>query len=793
MLLKLAFKNLKAKITNTILVIVAITVMTAMAYAIISFRSIVNEFVSQHEISTKCGSDITVVANQFKPISEARLNPNKYKQMPALSIYPNMGGTSVNARGMKKEDIEQNKSIEMYKGKRSIENPDGVIVSKSMAKKNKLDIGSKIELELGGIKREYYVVGIAKNKGYFIKDNPNVILGINQEGISKLLGSGVPVYNEMYVNLAQGVSPKEAISELKSKFPDFDVKLSNDNKYVKEQVDTIVAPMYIAGPIVVGLAIVSFVLLLNLLNRGRKKYDRKLRQVGATKKQTKAIFLIEAFVMSILGSLIGLVLGIAVMSGIVGTTLKSLSTFKVNPIIAVLTPIVVTLLSILVISLMAIVSRKTPDKKQTRKYVKSKKGIEITTIVVGLLFIGLLIAEMLLAKAKPFLAVINFILIFILFSGLTVLLNSTYGHNNKEKNPAVKLATHAISSQKRHMSLSVGLVISILIVSLLFGGFGISKNIFKNYTKEFDQVAMVTNIRETTKEEDFMDADTTNAVKMYFGKGDIQIKNKKSSTLILGSKQILEKKFINFEWKSEQREIGEDEVVLDDTKRQLYGLKIGDQIQLTVGDKTKNCKVVGFVKHTFFAGNYVIINTKTMESKFGQKANTVLLKKSDKVPMDTYMKNIRTVHKDRNYYAVPALDAFRWETSSTNSILNFMGIIATVVGIFTLLLILSMSYMERDKYKNERKKLLQVGITKKQLLRSEIFENLFTVSTASMFAILGGLVGIIFMTDALRFLGMLFDYMIIWWIPLVVAMVFILGYSLAPIVMKYKDRYNIRR
>lgn len=793
MLFKLALKNLKAKKINTILVVIAISVMTAMAYSIVSFRPIVNEFVSQHEKSTKCGSDITIVSNTFTPISNANLDSNKYKQIPTLSIYPNMGNASVNARGMKKEHIAENKSIEMVKGTKSIENPDGVIVSKAMAKSHKLDIGSKVELELGGLTRGFEVVGIAKNKGYFIKDNPNIVLGCNEEGISKLLGTGVPLYNEMYINLHKGVSPSGAIAEIKAKFRDFDVKMSDDNKYVKEQVDTIVAPMYIAGPIVVALAVGSFILLFTILNRGRKKYEKKLHQVGATKKQIRTIFIFEAFIMSLSGAILGVLLGLVLVVGIVGTTLKSVSTFNVNPVVIILTAIAVTVLSVLAIVIMEIVSRKTPYKKQTVKYIKSKKALVITTIVVAIIFVASLVIEMLISKVKPFFAVINLVLSFVAFSCLTLVGNSIYKFNKKEKNPTIKLATQAISSQKRHMSLSVGLVISILIVSLLFTGFGISKKIFKDYTKEFNQIALVTNIRETTNENSFLNENTTNCAKMYFGKGDIKIKNKQASVFILGSKKVLESNFINFEAKGSSDINLREGVVLDDTKRQLYGIREGDKVPVTIGDKTVECKVVGFVKHTLFAGNYVIMDSKILESQFGQKANTVLLKKSTNIGMEDYIAKLRSEYRGNNFYVVPALDAFKWETSSTNSILNFMGITAASVAIFTILLIISMMYMEREKFKKERKKLSQVGMAKKSILAMEVYENLFTVINASVFANIGGILGMIFMTDAIRFLGMLFEYMLIWWIPFIVAVIFVLAYTLTPIFISSVEARRQRK
>ena len=799
MLFKLAVKNLKSKISNTVLVIFSISIIVAMVFAMASFRPIINDYINEYEVSTANGSDITILPNSGSSrITEYEQSSSKYKFIPTLSLYPQYREKYINARGMKREDIRNNKTIEMHKGTKDIKNPNEVIISKRTAQIFKLKIGDTITLKLGSITRDYYVIGIAKNKGYFIKDNPNVVLGVIEDGIAHLIGETGLIYNELYAKLAKGVSPDSALGELKEKYKDFQVKKTGDNQYIKEQADTIVAPMVVAGPIVIGLAIISYFLLFILLNRGRKIYNKKLHQIGATKKETTIIFFYESFIMSLIASLVGIVLGIAITAITAFGTLKSISTFKVKPLQAILIPIAGVFLSIALSFLFGIQKKKNGERKQVNKYRDDYKLIlifAIISIVVWLVFVSVEIAIPALRKAM---AIPSMLLMFITLSLLTALFIGLLRKNKYVSNPIVKLATGSVGIQKRHASLSVGLFVAILITTLLFSGFGVSKKIFSSYLNDFKDFAFVTNIRESTSLEDFKNKniDYEQGTKAYWGKGEIKSGRLKFSSMILGSADILD--FVDFKYIDKNREEifeklnKKNAVVMDSSKKELYGLKVGDKVTLNINGKDRKCEIVGFVSHTLFAGNYTIMKHENIKELFNERANTVILKKSNKKKMNEFVSNIRSSMSEKNYYAVSALEAFKWETSSTNSILNFMGVVAGAVLVFSLFLTIGMSYMERQKFKKERKVFIQLGGYSKDLFKIEILENGIVAAISSIMAIVGSVFGMMFLIDSLRILGMLFSYTFIWWIPFLISSTFFVCYTIAPIVLKYGSSYNIR-
>ena len=799
MLFKLAVKNLKSKISNTVLVIFSISIIVAMVFAMASFRPIINDYINEYEVSTANGSDITILPNSGSSrITEYEQSSSKYKFIPTLSLYPQYREKYINARGMKREDIRNNKTIEMHKGTKDIKNPSEVIISKRTAQIFKLKIGDTITLKLGSITRDYYVIGIAKNKGYFIKDNPNVVLGVIEDGIAHLIGETGLIYNELYAKLAKGVSPDSALGELKEKYKDFQVKKTGDNQYIKEQADTIVAPMVVAGPIVIGLAIISYFLLFILLNRGRKIYNKKLRQIGATKKETTIIFFYESFIMSLIASLVGIVLGIAITAITAFGTLKSISTFKVKPLQAILIPIAGVFLSIALSFLFGIQKKKNGERKQVNKYRDDYKLIlifAIISIVVWVVFVSVEIAIPALRKAM---AIPSMLLMFITLSLLTALFIGLLRKNKHVSNPIVKLATGSVGIQKRHASLSVGLFVAILITTLLFSGFGVSKKIFSSYLNDFKDFVFVTNIRESTSFEDFKNKniDYEQGTKAYWGKGEIKSGRLKFSSMILGSADILD--FVDFKYIDKNREEileklnKKNAVVMDSSKKELYGLKVGDKVTLNINGKDRKCEIVGFVSHTLFAGNYTIMKHENIKELFNERANTVILKKSNKKKMNEFVSNIRSSMSEKNYYAVSALEAFKWETSSTNSILNFMGVVAGAVLVFSLFLTIGMSYMERRKFKKERKVFIQLGGYSKDLFKIEILENGIVAAISSIMAIVGSVFGMMFLIDSLRILGMLFSYTFIWWIPFLISSTFFVCYTIAPIVLKYGSSYNIR-
>ena len=337
-----------------------------------------------------------------------------------------------------------------------------------------------------------------------------------------------------------------------------------------------------------------------------------------------------------------------------------------------------------------------------------------------------------------------------------------------------------------------------MITTLLFSGFGVSKKIFSSYLNDFKDFAFVTNIRESTSLEDFKNKniDYEQGTKAYWGKGEIKSGRLKFSSMILGSADILD--FVDFKYIDKNREEileklnKKNAVVMDSSKKELYGLKVGDKVTLNINGKDRKCEIVGFVSHTLFAGNYTIMKHENIKELFNERANTVILKKSNKKKMNEFVSNIRSSMSEKNYYAVSALEAFKWETSSTNSILNFMGVVAGAVLVFSLFLTIGMSYMERQKFKKERKVFIQLGGYSKDLFKIEILENGIVAAISSIMAIVGSVFGMMFLIDSLRILGMLFSYTFIWWIPFLISSTFFVCYTIAPIVLKYGSSYNIR-
>ena len=116
MLFKLAVKNLKSKISNTVLVIFSISIIVAMVFAMASFRPIINDYINEYEVSTANGSDITILPNSGSSrITEYEQSSSKYKFIPTFSLYPQYREKYINARGMKQEDIRNTKTIERNK------------------------------------------------------------------------------------------------------------------------------------------------------------------------------------------------------------------------------------------------------------------------------------------------------------------------------------------------------------------------------------------------------------------------------------------------------------------------------------------------------------------------------------------------------------------------------------------------------------------------------------------------------------------------------------------------------
>lgn len=291
---KLALKNITSKPMRFVATTLAVAVVVAMIFCMISFKGAVFDYIYATEMASAGVSDITISTNST---SDRIMKDDPLQSVegieqivPSLKLYAMYGEEYVGVRGFKKGQLETLAKIEIIEGDiaklQSGERSDDIIVSQDAAKHFGWSVGDRAEFVLGTKKVVCYIGAIAKQSGYFLDDAPYLMLGLT-ENFSKLILSSENLCNEIHVVLSDKTKVDATVNAILAMdaYKDMLVSPSKDAKYIEEQTQSLTAPIVLAGGAVLALGI-AFIVLLFMMSEGEKvNLISKLKVVGATKNK----------------------------------------------------------------------------------------------------------------------------------------------------------------------------------------------------------------------------------------------------------------------------------------------------------------------------------------------------------------------------------------------------------------------------------------------------------------------------------------------------------------------------
>ncbi len=189
-----------------------------------------------------------------------------------------------------------------------------VAVSETYAKANGVDLGSQLTAELlDASKVEWTVAAIYRN--------PLVAQSLLTTP-ETLEGSLVfPVAQIAFVGAAPGVAPEALVERLEKTFADNPTAQVQTNDQFKDaaasQMNTFLNIVYAMLALAVIIAIIGIVNTLGLSILERTRELGLLRAVGMTRRQLRTTIRIEALLIAMTGTIIGLVLGTAIGAALI--------------------------------------------------------------------------------------------------------------------------------------------------------------------------------------------------------------------------------------------------------------------------------------------------------------------------------------------------------------------------------------------------------------------------------------------------------------------------------------------
>lgn len=820
---KLALRNITSKPLRAVVTVLAIAVAVAMIFAMLSFSPAVYEYIFSTQTATSGRSDIVISTNsssdRITSVAEP-LNGLMKKEgnddwtveyiCPSLTLYAMLNGEYVQLRGFEKDGFEYLQDIDAKVGDISElnGNTDNIVISEDAADKFGLGVGDSVELKLSEqiSAKRFYVCAISKKSGYFLNDAPFLFVG-RIEGVSRLLTniSASGVCNEIYVKAREGVDVDKLVERI-SAMPEYSTMLvkRTGGSYIKEQADTLSAPVVLAGVAVFALA-VAVVVLLNMMSEGEKiSLISKYSVIGATKKQIIGIFLLESVLLAGVGAVVGSALAVGVFVAMLKVTLSSTVIFSISAWRLFLAG-VVGLFSAVASSFIPILRsfRGTIRQNQlgTADGEKRARVSKVLCPVMIAITVILVIIEFTVPSATAIVSVLSLISALVTLGAcIAPLLRLGARIGDKIVSPSVKVASVNIRRGGRFSRsvtmLGVGMTVSIM----LFMAWAMTKSVFSDYISDFKDMVFVTNVQSGVDVTSFKEVDgVDSANKIIWKQGELSGANFDKTMNILGSENALD--IIDFAYVTPREEIekllhgesGQREAVvfLDKALTVLYGVQVGDTLDMTVDGITKTVTVGGMLEHRLFSGNYIVISERVMQEQFGVSVDTVLLTVSGN--MGDTVNGLRAKFASNNYYVVDVLTAYKWEMQSSNAVFDLIGTLAIVVAIFIFAITVFAAQVGRSADEKGRVALLNAGMSKRALLGVEISEYLAIALISYVLSFALSVLLTACLIHALRLFGMYFEFMYEAWVVALVGAVMAAGYAFVPVAFNFKKGYTIKK
>lgn len=323
-LFKICFRNIFRYKRRLLMTLVGIAGCTALIYAGLGVQSAINsiqekEFKNIRKLSMEVYLENEITKDEVKEVEEHIKSQKHVKDVTPV----NQQRTTVEANDNTKDvfyiavsgdDINNYLGVQERLSQEKIKlNDDGVVVTEKLANILKVKVGDKIKITDDGVNSIVKVIGISENYLYnYIYLTPNMY--------QRVFGKEIK-YNEIFVNIDDNLSEDEEI-ELTDKIKENDkVASSVLEKNLSKEFKTSLGSLTSIVILFIGCAsLLSFTVLINLNNiniEERKRELATIKVLGFYKKELESYIFRENIILTIFGTILGLLLGMTILGLII--------------------------------------------------------------------------------------------------------------------------------------------------------------------------------------------------------------------------------------------------------------------------------------------------------------------------------------------------------------------------------------------------------------------------------------------------------------------------------------------
>ena len=323
-LYKICFRNIFRYKKRLFMTLIGIAGCTALIYAGLGLQSAVNS-IGNIQFSKVRPVDIEIYLNgELEPKEVEELEKDiRQKQhikettpvrQQSITAKANNYSKDVFYIAVSSKEIGKYMNLKNRKTSETIKLDDeGVILTEKLAILLDVQVDDKITVKDGGVDATLKVTGITENYLYnYIFFTPNVY--------ERIYGKEIK-YNEVFVNTSKELTEKEEI-DLSDKLKENDKIASmsfRDN--LEKEFKTSLSGLMIIVILFIGCAsLLSFTVLVNLNNiniEERKRELSTIKLLGFYEKELESYVFRENIILTILGTLLGLILGMGILGVII--------------------------------------------------------------------------------------------------------------------------------------------------------------------------------------------------------------------------------------------------------------------------------------------------------------------------------------------------------------------------------------------------------------------------------------------------------------------------------------------
>ncbi len=187
-----------------------------------------------------------------------------------------------------------------------------VVISKYAAEKFGLKTGDYLDLTIDGSLSKYRICALAESAGPFLDESQSLYAVVPRETLAAMLDArgraGI-----IYVKSAAGRDKDALTAELKEIYKRYDVREPFSKEEFAQQLSSMTTPFMLMSVIVALMSIFIIYTSFKVITMERLPVIGTFRSIGATRRTTNSVLLLESLAYGVIGGAAGCALGVGVL------------------------------------------------------------------------------------------------------------------------------------------------------------------------------------------------------------------------------------------------------------------------------------------------------------------------------------------------------------------------------------------------------------------------------------------------------------------------------------------------